>query len=153
VTGQPLLEIGVGERSSQCQTVTRHKWDHHCVRCPGRDVGPDQCAVEVGFERLPIDHDQFTVEPVERSEARVAVFQQLANGHVAIERSRQQRLDRRGLKQLVVMGSCSQLAVAHQLDVKRTKKLKLAHVHSRDQPPSGPGGIEGPAIGSPKRLK
>ena len=77
--------------------------------------------------RVPVDHDQLTVEPVQRPEPKVAVLEDFRQCQVTIEGAAQQSFDRRGLKQLVLPGFRSQLAVTHHLHMQRIEEFELAH--------------------------
>ena len=101
--------------------------DHDGVRRAGPLLRPGERAIQLGLVRLPVNDDQLSVQGVERAQPEVAVEQQLAQRDVAVERAVDQRMDGRGLKQLVGRLGEADPVVAQHLDVQRAQELEFAH--------------------------
>ena len=145
------LQLGVGKRPLQRDRLPRLERHDDGVRRRGGEIGPHEGAVQVGLPGLAAQHDQLAVEAVQRAETQIAVLEDLAQRHVALEGTGQQRLHSRGLKQLVrgVLGA--QLAVAQQFDLEGAEELELAHLEikpssadaARAAPPESGNGSDG----------
>ena len=73
--------------------------------------------LDVGAEELAVEGDHLAVEAVDRPQAEVAVLGQLGEAEVALVGALQQRPDRRGLEQHVVLVLGVEVGAAHRLHV------------------------------------
>src|ERR1700743_2298907 len=127
VVPQPALQSRGAQRTAEVPRRAGSEWHHHRVRRQRLQVWAAEGAVELGLEDLPIDHDQLSIETIERAQAQVAVLQQLVERDVAVKRAAEQRLNRGCLKQLVWQPRDVQPIVTKQVDVQGVEEFKLAH--------------------------
>ena len=66
-------------------------------------AGTGDAAVHAGDEKVSAQGDHFAVESLERADPEVALARQLGEGEIALIRPVEQRVERRGLKNRVVV--------------------------------------------------
>ena len=91
---------------------------HHRKRCPLRIRHGADTAIHRGAEKRSIHGDHLTVAGLECAEPEVAMFAQLTEGNLAVVRTIEQCVDRRGLEDDVRLSLRMQVLLAQRLDVK-----------------------------------
>ena len=124
---EPGQQRSVVERALELDVDGRLEPRHHRERRLRRGRNRVDPALDVGSQELAVEGDHLAVEPVQRAQPEVAVRGQLGEAEVAVVGAVEQRPDRRGLEEHVVLALLVQFGPPHRLHVQRLDPALVQH--------------------------